>query len=153
MTLKPPTLPYVSVLRSKGCYVALHHTVGWPLVQRNWATPHVSMLACMCATTLWIMCYIFCSEGHTAVCMKKYKCKGMLDNIFLNFVWKIWRCAIISSNLEPVIRMSHENISAIDFDCRFAPKFEFVLIFKKCMNECSQQICLHSSWALWDKQK
>ena len=31
--------------------------------------------------------------------------------------------------LEPVIRMSHENISVVDFDCRYAPNFEFCFDF------------------------
>ena len=42
--------------------------------------------------------------------------------------------------LEPVIRMSHENISVVNFDCRFAPNFEFCFNFKKCMTVCSKQM-------------
>ena len=32
--------------------------------------------------------------------------------------------------LVPVIRMSHENISVVDFYCRFAPNFEFCFDFE-----------------------
>ena len=49
--------------------------------------------------------------------------------------------------------MSHENFSVADFDCRFAPNFEFCFDFKKCLTGCSKQIGWHSAWALWDKTK
>ena len=40
--------------------------------------------------------------------------------------------------LEPVIRISHENISVVNFDCRFAPNFEFCFDFLK-MHDWMQQ--------------
>ena len=76
--------------------------------------------------------------------------------------WNIRGCSCTHTyaNLEPVIRMSHENISVVDFNCRFAPNFEFCcdsfefcFDFQKCMTECIRYICLHSTWALWDKVK
>ena len=77
---------------------------------------------------------------------------GKLDRHFTVTLSKVqFSYVLLLFQLEPVIRMSHENISVEDFYCKFAPNFEFVLIFKKCMTECSQQICLHSTWALWDK--
>ena len=50
---------------------------------------------------------------------------------------------MILIELEPVIRMSHENISVVNFDCRFAPNFEFCFDFLK-MHDRMQQAKLHS---------
>ena len=55
--------------------------------------------------------------------------------------------------LEPVIRMSHENISVEEFYCKFAPVVWILFWFWNCMTECSKHIGWHSTWALWDKQK
>ena len=43
-----------------------------------------------------------------------------------------------TSDLEPVIRMSFENISVVNYDCRFAPNFEFCFDFLK-MHDWVQQ--------------
>ena len=55
--------------------------------------------------------------------------------------------------LEPVIRMSHENISVEEFYCKFAPVVWTLFWFWNCLTGCSKHIGWHSTWALWDKQK